>query len=183
MDEPAAERTDAASESPLVPGREPSIRHVDDTDLPWEEFRRQRNADGSTSSVWEKWFAVSSDPPYLSIYARYDPGMIVRRHGHYSPHVVFVLEGELWVGDTRCPPGTHIELPFGAAFGPLRAGDTGAMLFEVMMGDPRSWGDQPEAFDAILSEHDVTPLPVPPMAAPPAAMLKIVERPPGGWSR
>ena len=102
----------------------------------WEEFRRQRNADGSTSSVWEKWLALSSDPPYLSIYARYDPGMIVRRHGHHSPHVVFVLEGELWVGDTRCPPGTHIELPFGAAFGPLRGGDAGAILFEVMMGDP-----------------------------------------------
>ena len=103
MEESARPEAKAEETSPAVPGLEPAIRHVDDADLPWEEFRRQRNADGSTSSVWEKWFALSSDPPYLSIYARYDPGMIVRRHGHHSPHVVFVLEGELWVGDTRCP--------------------------------------------------------------------------------
>ena len=48
--------------------------------------------------------------------------MMVRRHGHYSPHVLFVIEGEIWCGDRRCPAGTHIELPFGAAFGPFRAG-------------------------------------------------------------
>ena len=56
-------------------------------------MKRQRNADGSTASVWEKWFAFSADPPYLSLYGRYDPGMIVRRHGHRSPHVVFVHRG------------------------------------------------------------------------------------------
>ena len=72
---------------------------------------------------------------------------------------IFVIEGEIWVGDTHCPAGTHIELPFGAAFGPIRAGDAGARLFEVMLGDPRSWGDQPEAFERVLEEHGATPLP------------------------
>jgi hypothetical protein len=85
--------------------------------------------------------------------------MIVRRHGHHSPHVVLVLDGELWVGDRRCPTGTHIELPLGAAFGPLRAGPEGATLFEVMLGDPRSWGDRPELFDAALASHGVETLP------------------------
>jgi hypothetical protein len=85
--------------------------------------------------------------------------MIVRRHGHYSPHLVFVLEGELVVGDRACPAGTHIELPLGAAFGPLRAGDQGATLFEVMLGDPRSWGDQPELFEQALAAHGAEALP------------------------
>ena len=67
---------------------------------------------------------------------RYDPGMVVRRHGHYSTHVVFVIAGDLWCGTRHCPAGTHIELPLGAAFGPLVAGNAGATLFEVMMGDP-----------------------------------------------
>ena len=62
-----------------------------DPDVPWQQCKRQRNADGSESSVWEKWLAFSPDPQYLSLYARYDPGMMVRRHGHYSPHVVFVV--------------------------------------------------------------------------------------------
>ena len=68
--------------------------------------------------------------------------MIVRRHGHFSPHVVFVISGEVWIGDHHCPAGTHIELPYGAAFGPIRAGSEGCVMFEVMLGDPRSWGDR-----------------------------------------
>src|SRR6187551_708847 len=93
---------------------EPIFRHLDDEELPWQEVKRQRNADGSTSSVWEKWFAFSGEPPYLSLYGRYDPGMIVRRHGHRSPHVVFVIEGSIWCGERLCRAGTHIELPEGA---------------------------------------------------------------------
>ena len=90
---------------------EPIFRHLDDPDVPWQEVKRQRNADGSTSSVWEKWFAFRADPPYLSLLGRYDPGMIVRRHGHRSPHVVYVIEGSIWCGDRLCEAGTHIELP------------------------------------------------------------------------
>jgi hypothetical protein len=144
---------------PKVPGREPVFRHLDDPDVTWQQVRRQRNADGSESSVWEKWLAFSPDPQYLSLYARYDPGMIVRRHGHFSPHILFVIEGEVSIGARRCPAGTHVELPLGAAFGPIRAGDHGATLFEVMMGDPRSWGDEPETFDQLLAEHGAKALP------------------------
>ena len=153
--------SDAPADSPRVAGREPTFRHLDDADVPWQQVKTQRNADGSTSSVWEKWLAFSPDPQYLSLYARYDPGMIVRRHGHYSPHVLFVIEGELWCGDRPCPAGTHIELPLGAAFGPFRAGPGGAVLFEVMMGDPRSWGDQPETYDSAMRRYGATPLPDP----------------------
>ena len=111
---------------------EPIFRHLDDPEVPWQEVKRQRNADGSTSSVWEQWFAFRADPPYLSLLGRYDPGMIVRRHGHRSPHVVYVVEGSIWCGDRRCDAGTHIELPDGAAFGPFRAGPEGVTMFEVM---------------------------------------------------
>ena len=152
---------------PRVRGAVPVIRTLDDADVPWQRVKAQRNADGSESAVWEKWLAFSPDPQYLSLYARYDPGMIVRRHGHYSPHVVFVLEGEIWCGERLCRAGTHLELPYGAAFGPFRAGPAGAVLFEVMMGDPRSWGDEPEAYEKLLREHGVTPLPDPPLEFPP----------------
>jgi hypothetical protein len=57
-------------------------------------------------------------------------------------------------------------LPFGAAFGPIVAGPEGAVLFEVMMGDPRSWGDQPELFEQALAEHGATALPDPPLEYP-----------------
>lgn len=138
---------------------EPTFRHLDDPDVPWQAVKRQRNADGTVAEVREKWLAFSPDPQYLSLYARYDPGMIVRRHGHHSPHVLFVIEGGLWCAERWCPAGTHVELPHGAAFGPFRAGPEGATLFEVMMGDPRSWGDRPETFHALMAEHGAEPLP------------------------
>jgi hypothetical protein len=74
-------------------------RHLGDPGVPWQLVKAQRNADGSESYVHEKWLAFSPDPPYLSLYARYDPGMVVRRHGHLSPHVVFVIAGELTCGE------------------------------------------------------------------------------------
>ncbi len=50
------------------------------------EGRAQRH--GSIAHVGEKLLAFSPDRQYLTIYAGYDPGMMVRRHGHFSPHVV-----------------------------------------------------------------------------------------------
>jgi hypothetical protein len=149
-----------------VPGVEPTFRQLDDPDVPWQQVKSIRNADGTTSSVWEKWLAFSPEPQYLSLYAKWDPGMVVRRHGHYSPHVVFVVSGELWCGDRHCPAGTHIELPLGAACGPFVAGPDGVILYEVMMGDPRSWGDDPGSFEAALARQDAAALPDPPIDLP-----------------
>src|ERR1700736_5786197 len=147
--------------SPRIAGKEPIFRHLDDPDMGFRNVRAQRNADGTESFVREKWLASSPAPQYLSLYAEYDPGMVVRRHGHFSPHVVFVLEGEVSLGDRRCLAGTHIELPLGAAFGPVVAGPDGAVMFDVMMGDPRSWGDQPEAYEAALASQGAEALPDP----------------------
>ncbi|MDT5105437.1 MAG: hypothetical protein QOI25_2950 [Mycobacterium sp.] len=154
------------ADSPKLPGVEPTFRHLDDPDVPWQQVKRIRRADGTEASVWEKWLAFSPEPPYLSLYARWDPGMVIRRHGHYSPHVLFVIAGEMWCGARHCPAGSHIELPFGAAFGPFVAGPEGTTLLEVMMGDPRSWGDDPDAFAQALASHGAEPLPDVPLDFP-----------------
>ena len=161
--------------TPRREGIEPTFRHLDDPNVPWQAVKAQRNADGSVAHVWEKWLAFS--PDYLTLYARYDPGMVVRRHGHFSHHVVFVLEGEATFGERSCPAGTHIELPLGAAFGPVVAGPDGAVMFEVMMGDPRSWGDDPKAFEEALAKRGARALPDPPLEFP--AWLTDLR---GSWS-
>jgi hypothetical protein len=154
------------SSTPKVPGPEPVFRHLDDDDVPWQQVRAIRRSDGTVASVWEKWLAFSPDPLYLSLYAKWDPGVVQRRHGHHSPHVLFVIEGEILCGTRRCPAGTHIELPHGAAFGPFVAGAEGATLFEVMMGDPRGWGDEPESFARALAEQGAEALPDPAIDLP-----------------
>lgn len=145
---------------------EATFRPLDDPSLPLQKVKAQRNADGSESAVWERWLAFRADPPYLSLWARWDPGMIVRRHGHRAPHVLVVLAGSVTIGDRVCGPGTHVELPNGAAFGPHVAGPDGCELFEVMLGDPRSWGDDPDAFARACESAGVTPLPDPPIDLP-----------------
>jgi hypothetical protein len=160
-----------APANPRVPGLEPRFTHRDGDPVfgepvPWIPVRSQRNADGSESHVWEQWVAFSVDPLYLALFARWDPGMIVRRHGHHSPHTLTVLEGSFTCGDVECGPGAHIELPLGAAFGPFVAGPEGVFLYEVMMGDPRSWSDEPEAMAAVLAERGVEQLPDPPVELP-----------------
>ena len=152
---------------PLIPYSTPKFTHLEDKDdVPWIPVRSQRNADGSESHVWEKWVAFSVDPMYLALFAQWDPGMIVRKHGHFSPHVLTVLQGDFLCGERFCGVGTHIELPLGADFGPFRAGPKGVTLYEVMMGDPRSWSDDPDAMTKILEEHGVTQLPDPPIELP-----------------
>lgn len=139
----------------------PRFTHLDD--VPWQEVRRQQH-DERTASVREKWLEFS--PRYLSLYARWDAGMIVHAHGHNSDHVVFVIEGEMTCGDVCCTPGTHIALDRGDAFGPFIAGPEGVVLFEVMMGDPRSFPADPAGYAALLAERGVEQLPNPPIDMP-----------------
>lgn len=154
--------------TPRVPGLEPvfSTRADDDPECPYIKVRSQLNADGSASHVWEKWVAFSVEPLYLALFARWDPGMIVRHHGHYSPHTLTVLAGSFTCGTIELGVGAHIELPLGASFGPFVAGPDGVALYEVMMGDPRSWSDDELTMRQWMAERGVTQLPDPPIELP-----------------
>jgi hypothetical protein len=145
-------------------GASPRITHIDD--VPWQEVRRQQHGPepDSTASVYEKWLDVAGG--FLSLYARWDPGMMVQPHGHNSDHVVFVLEGSMTCGAVECGPGTHIALDQGDDFGPFVAGPDGVVLFEVMMGDPRSFPARQDEWHALLAERGVTLLPNPPIDLP-----------------
>jgi len=140
------------------------ITHIDD--VAWQEVKAQQHADlDRRVSVWEKYLEWT--PNLMVLYARYDPGMVIERHGHRSDHIVYVLEGEVTVGGVLCRPGTNIVLEKGAVFGPLVAGPQGTVMLEIMTGDPRAVPADPEGFAALLAERGITPLPNPPLEAPP----------------
>jgi hypothetical protein len=139
----------------------PRITHLDD--FGWQEVRSQQHGD-RVANVCEKW--VDFSPRFLSLYAKWDPGMMVHAHGHNSDHVVFVLEGDMMCGDVHCTPGTHIALDQGDTFGPFIAGPEGVVLFEVMMGDPRSFAADPDGWDRLLAEKNVQQLPNPKIDLP-----------------
>ena len=144
-----------------MPGS-PRFRHLDD--LKWQEVRRQQHGD-RTASVWEKWPEFSETTSRCT--RADDPGMIVQPHGHMSHHLVFVIEGDLMCGDVHCPAGTHIALDQGDTFGPFIAGPEGCVLFEVMMGDPRSFpAPNREVYEKFLADQGVVQLPNPPIDMP-----------------
>lgn len=140
---------------------EAKFRHADEEK--WHEVRALQHGD-RRMSVWEKWLEFT--PKFLALHARWDPGMMIHKHGHNSDHILYVLEGEMMCGDVKCTKGMHITLEQGAAFGPFIAGPEGVELFEVMMGDPRSWAADPEGFEKLLKERGVEKLPNPPIELP-----------------
>jgi hypothetical protein len=129
------------------------FRHVDD--LPWHEVKPQQHADGRAAAHLR---FLEMGPRRTVIYTRYDPGMLIERHGHASDHVIFILEGSLLVGDRPCPPGTMVLLEQGAAFGPLEAGPDGTLLLEFYTGDPSPVPSDPREFEALLEARGITAL-------------------------
>ena len=143
--------------------KEPELRFRHADDEKWQEVRALQVGDRRVG-VREKWLDFTND--FLSLYARWDPGMMVHKHGHNSDHVVFVIGGEMSCGEVRCTKGMHITLEKGAVFGPFIAGPEGVELFEVMMGDPRSFPADTEGFEKLLAEKDAKRLPNPPIDMP-----------------
>lgn len=138
---------------------EPTFRHLDD--IEWTPVQQQRNADGSVSVVREKWPIIR--PGFLSAYVCYEPGIVVRRHGHRSNHIVIVLDGGTWLNGAWCTAGMHVHVPLGAAFGPIVAGPDGVICWELSFGEFGGWGDQPELYTREIEARGVTPLPDPPL--------------------
>jgi hypothetical protein len=145
--------------------------HVDD--VAWNEVIAQIHHDGGPGgrdrrvSAYLKLLEWTDDR--FVAFTRYDPGLVVERHGHASDHFVFVVEGELMVGDRRCPAGTLVVLEQGAAFGPLVAGPDGVTFLEAYAGDVTPVPVDKAAYLALLAERGITRLPNPRFTPPSGA--------------
>jgi len=159
----ADERAPEQSQARSSEKKEPALRFRHLGDEKWQEVRAQQHGDRRVS-IFEKWLEFT--PNFLCLYAKWDPGMLVHKHGHNSDDILFVLEGEMMCGEVKCTKGMHITLEHGAAFGPFIAGPEGVELFEVMMGDPRSWPADSEGFEKLLAEKGAKKLPNPPIDLP-----------------
>jgi hypothetical protein len=71
------------------------------------------------------------------------------------------------VDDRVCPPGTLIVLEEGAVFGPLVAGEQGALLFETWAGDVTPVPADKAGYQRLLEDRGITRLPNPTFTPPP----------------
>jgi hypothetical protein len=154
------------SKGTATPAAPPRLAFVEAAAVPWTEVIAQMHGERRVS-VHEKF--LEWNEKRMVVLGRYDPGMVIERHGHASDHLVYVLEGRLAVGDRDCAPGTLIVLEVGAKFGPLVAGESGCLLLEVWFGDPRPVPDDKQAYYALLRERGIARLPNPKFERPATA--------------
>ncbi len=141
----------------------PRLRVGNIHELPWLRTREQQNGDGTRSAVQNR--IVASEPMFVA-YTRYEPGMMLARHAHQADEVIFILEGEVQVGEQLWTEGTVAILEEGALFGPLVAGPNGALLFEVFNGRPERAGQDRSGWDDLKAARGVTELPIPDFSIP-----------------
>jgi anti-sigma factor ChrR (cupin superfamily) len=67
-----------------------------------------------------------------AVLIRMAPGTSYPEHEHTKGEDVLVLEGELIVGDERCPSGTYLYSPPGSVHSPRT--ETGCILFSTFPG-------------------------------------------------
>lgn len=151
--------------------RAPRLAIVHDEAVPFTEVIAQEHttpAGVEHRSVHEKFLEWNHDR--MIVIGRYDPGIVLERHGHSSDHVIYVLEGELWVGEHHCPRATLIVLEEGAVFGPLIADpEVGCLLFETWLDDVTPLPADKAGYQALLSSRGIVRLPNPAFVSPPGA--------------
>ena len=88
-------------------------------------------------------------------YTRYDPGLVLARHSHASSSTVFILEGEVRIGDRDCLPGMLVIIDKDVPLGPLIAGPEGCMLLESYEGDVTSVHEDDAAYNRMLADRGI----------------------------
>jgi hypothetical protein len=132
-----------------------SLRFVHIDDIPAREVKAQQHGDRRAAITLR---FLEQAPGRVFIHTRYDPGIVVERHGHRSDHAIFILDGSVSIDDVACTPGMLVILEQGAEFGPLVAGPEGTELLEFYAGDPAPVPADPAAFARLLEERGITPV-------------------------
>jgi hypothetical protein len=157
-----------AAVSPEPPEPRLAFVHIDDVEF--TQVVRQLHGDRE-AGVHIKFLEWT--PDRFVAYTRYDPGLVLERHGHSSDHLVFVLDGELTISTGAshrvCTAGTLVVLEHGAAFGPLIAGPEGVTFLETYTGDVTPVPVDKEGYQRLLEERGIVRLPNPEFDRPSSA--------------
>ncbi len=132
---------------------EPRFQHMEEMD--WREVLAQDHS-GTRKVVLEKWLMF--EPRLLAFAGKWDPGMVVAKHGHMCPNSIYIVEGSMTSDGVECTAGMNIMLDVGTPYGPNITGPEGVIVYEVMAGDPWVWYADPEGFAALKQERGIRQL-------------------------
>jgi len=133
----------------------PEPRLQDMEEMEWREVLAQDHS-GTRKVVYEKWLCF--EPRVLAFVGKWDPGMVVARHGHMCPNSIYVVEGSMTSGGVESTAGMNIMLDVGTPYGPNVTGPDGVIVYEVMAGGPSVWYADPEGFAELKRELGIKQL-------------------------
>jgi hypothetical protein len=99
-------------------------------DMPWGQpspssFNRERE-----TRIHIKFVGDREEGPWV-LWTRYEPNHLQPAHSHDEDEVIYILEGEVTVGEARCGPGAAIFVEKDTQYGPLVAGPQGVVFLRV----------------------------------------------------
>ena len=105
--------------------------------ISWEE-NRTSDGDGQAArwGVRTKPYFEPAEVGMMLRVVEYAPGWVVEAHSHAASEIVYVLDGEVSVGEDRFGPGDAIHIEPNTVYGPLRAGPQGVRFVLLFTGAP-----------------------------------------------
>jgi hypothetical protein len=135
------------------PGSGSGLRFIHVSEAPPREFLAQMHGDRRVG-VYGQILEWNADR--FVAYTKYEPGVILARHAHKSDSLIFILEGEVTIGERLCTPGTLIVLEKDTFFGPLIAGPEGCTFLESYAGDVASTHEDEDSYQELLASRGIT---------------------------
>lgn len=99
-------------------------------DTPWMRPQNEWEArEGEPDSRYKLLCAGEAVPTVLV--AEFEPGHEQEAHSHETGEVLYVLRGEVTIGDETAKAGTMVYVEKDTRYGPLRAGASGVRFLRV----------------------------------------------------
>ena len=97
----------------------------------WKDGAWTERFDFKGHKAYRKYLNEGKDGTPELFMIKWEPGVVLGAHSHDKWELIFVVEGEMWVGEKRCPAGTFVYNNKDVTYGPLRAGPEGVVYFNL----------------------------------------------------
>jgi quercetin dioxygenase-like cupin family protein len=106
------------------------VVYADAHDAPWLRPTNEWEARSNEPDSRYKLLSMGDDVPTVLI-AEFEPGHYQEAHSHPTSEVLYVLRGEVTIGDVTARAGTMVFVEKDTRYGPLTSGPKGVKFLRV----------------------------------------------------
>src|SRR5260370_488367 len=110
------------------------VRHGQN--VSWEENRTTGSAGPEQWAVRTKPYFEPAEVGMMLRVVEYAPDFVVEAHSHAASEMIYILGGQVSIGENRFGPGDAIHIEPNTVYGPLRAGAEGVRFLLLFTGVP-----------------------------------------------